>query len=91
MKKELTSQEIIARFAEIDKLPQENPTKDDLAAIKAAEAEQESITLDEYKAEKEYSGKLLLRIPKDLHRDLAEAAKRNGVSINQYVAYKLAR
>ena len=33
----------------------------------------------------------MLRIPKELHRDLAEAAKKNGVSLNQYASYKLAK
>ena len=37
----------------------------------------------------EYSGRLLLRIPKDLHRDLAKRAEENGCSINQYVANAL--
>jgi antitoxin HicB len=32
-----------------------------------------------------YSGKLLLRIPKYLHRRLAETAKNEGVSLNQYI------
>ncbi len=44
-----------------------------------------------YKAQKEYSGKLLLRIPKELHQHLAEEAKANGVSLNQYALYKLAK
>lgn len=33
----------------------------------------------------EYGGKFLVRIPKSLHRDLVRAAKREGVSLNQYV------
>ncbi|PIP49084.1 MAG: toxin-antitoxin system HicB family antitoxin [Chloroflexi bacterium CG23_combo_of_CG06-09_8_20_14_all_45_10] len=38
----------------------------------------------------EYSGKILVRIPKSLHRTLAHAAKREGVSLNQYIASLLA-
>ena len=34
--------------------------------------------------EQEYSGRFLVRIPKSLHRRLAEQAKREGVSLNQY-------
>lgn len=34
--------------------------------------------------EQEYSGKFVLRIPKSLHRRLAEAAQADGVSLNQY-------
>lgn len=31
-----------------------------------------------------YSGKLLVRMPKSLHRRLAETAEREGISLNQY-------
>ncbi len=37
-----------------------------------------------------YTGKFVVRIPRGLHRDLAHAAKRQGVSLNQYVASLLA-
>jgi antitoxin HicB len=33
----------------------------------------------------DYSGRLLLRMPKTLHRDLAAGAEREGVSLNQHV------
>ncbi len=36
-----------------------------------------------------YSGKLLLRMPKTLHRHLAEAADKEGVSLNQYIVFLL--
>ncbi len=39
----------------------------------------------------EYSGKFNVRIPKSLHRELAEAALREEVSLNQYVLGLLAR
>lgn len=35
------------------------------------------------------SGNILLRMPKSLHRDLIENAEREGVSLNQYIMYKL--
>jgi antitoxin HicB len=35
--------------------------------------------------EKEYSGRILLRLPKSLHRKLAKAAKEEGVSLNTYI------
>lgn len=38
-----------------------------------------------------YSERLMLRIPKELHKQLIEAAKENGVSLNQYALYKLAK
>ena len=39
----------------------------------------------------EYSGQAKIRMPKDLHRKLAAAAKRNGVSMNQYCVYLLSK
>ena len=93
MKRELSMDELQKRLAEIDARAPEEPTPEDLAAFAEADAEDpaDTITLEEYKAQREYSGKLMLRIPKELHRDLAEAAKANGVSLNQYAVYKLAR
>ena len=37
-----------------------------------------------------YSGKFVTRIPKSLHMTLAETARREGVSLNQFVLTKLA-
>jgi hypothetical protein len=34
----------------------------------------------------EYTGKFLVRIPRSLHRALVKIAKREGVSLNQFVA-----
>ena len=39
----------------------------------------------------DYSGKFVVRVPRSLHRDLVEAAEREGVSLNQYVNVVLAR
>lgn len=38
-----------------------------------------------------YSGKFVARIPKSLHEKLAEKARDEGVSLNQYVEYLLAK
>ena len=35
------------------------------------------------------SGKFIIRIPKSLHYKLSIEAKREGISLNQYVLYKL--
>lgn len=39
--------------------------------------------------EKEFSGKFNLRLPKSLHKKLTELAEAEGVSLNQYILYKL--
>jgi antitoxin HicB len=36
-----------------------------------------------------YSGKLNIRIPKSLHKSLAERAKQEKVSLNQFIVHKL--
>ena len=36
-------------------------------------------------AEDQFSGRFVARVPRSLHRDLVEAAKREGVSLNQWV------
>ncbi len=48
-----------------------------------------AIPLPSYRGE--YSGKFNLRLPRSLHRSLAEAAERDGVSLNQYVVMLLSR
>ncbi|MBO7094447.1 MAG: toxin-antitoxin system HicB family antitoxin, partial [Spirochaetia bacterium] len=42
-------------------------------------------------SEKEYSGQFKLRMPKTLHRLLAEKSKREGISMNQYCLFLLSR
>ena len=42
-------------------------------------------------SESAYSGRFNLRIPRSLHERLAYEAKEEGVSLNQYALYKLAR
>ena len=39
----------------------------------------------------EYSGKFVARVPRSLHRDLVQAAERNGVSLNAFVNMALAQ
>jgi antitoxin HicB len=39
----------------------------------------------------EYSGKLALRLPKSLHETAANAAERDGVSLNQYIVTAIAK
>ena len=39
----------------------------------------------------DYSGQFKLRIPRSLHRSLAEHSKREGISMNQYCVYLLSK
>lgn len=52
---------------------------------------EEGITIPEPVSEEEYSGQFKLRIPKSLHKSLAEHSKAEGISMNQYCLYLLAK
>ena len=94
MKKALTPDEIARRFAEIDARPSEVMTAEEAASLAAAEAENDgtTVTLEELKASLDgYSGRLVLRIPRSLHKALKEEAEIEGVSLNQYMLYKLSK
>lgn len=47
------------------------------------------IPLPTYPDLEEYSGRFVLRMPKRLHRNLAEQAKDNGVSLNTWIVHLL--
>ena len=94
MKQELTPEEIERRFAEISARGPEALTPEEEAALTEAETMDDgsTVTLEEYKRQlEEYSGRLVLRIPRSLHKSLKEAAKLEGVSLNQYMLYKLSK
>ena len=54
-------------------------------------AMEEGICIPEPVSEEEYSGQFKLRIPKSLHKSLAEHSKAEGISMNQYCLYLLAK
>ena len=52
---------------------------------------EEGINIYEPDSLDDYSGQFKLRIPKSLHRMLAEHSQREGISMNQYCVYLLSR
>ncbi|MBO5299422.1 MAG: toxin-antitoxin system HicB family antitoxin [Clostridia bacterium] len=52
---------------------------------------EDGIKIPEPVSDEEYSGQFKLRIPKSLHRALAEHAKEEGISMNQYCLYLLSK
>lgn len=52
---------------------------------------EDGIAIPEPRDPASYSGRLLLRIPRSLHADLARQAEDEGVSLNQHIATTLAR
>ncbi|WP_241675018.1 type II toxin-antitoxin system HicB family antitoxin [Paenibacillus luteus] len=41
--------------------------------------------------QEDFSGKILVRVPKSLHRQLIFKAEEEGISLNQYMLYKLSK
>lgn len=90
----MTNQEIERRFEEIDALEPEVLTPEEARSLAEAEALNDgtAVTLEEFqRSVGDYSGRLNIRIPKSLHQRLSQEARRDGVSLNQYILYKLAR
>ena len=50
-----------------------------------------AVEISEPDSLEDYSGQFKLRIPRSLHRSLAEHSKREGISMNQYCVYLLSR
>ncbi|MEE1227933.1 MAG: type II toxin-antitoxin system HicB family antitoxin [Lachnospiraceae bacterium] len=71
----------------------------DQAVANALDAKKEWITaamesgypINEPDEVENYSGQFKLRIPKSLHKSLADHAREEGVSMNQYCVYLLSR
>lgn len=78
--------------AKLKTLPVEEPDEIDKAMLAEAEAMDDgtTVSLEEFrKSLEDYSGRLVLRIPRSLHKRLKEQADIEGVSLNQYMLYKL--
>ncbi len=69
------------------------------AVLNAKEAKKEwlkaaiegHININEPESLESYSGQFKLRLPKTLHKTLAENSKKEGVSMNQYCVYLLSK
>jgi predicted RNase H-like HicB family nuclease len=54
-------------------------------------AVESGVEISEPDSLRNYSGQFKLRIPKSLHRSLAQHSKREGMSMNQYCLYLLSK
>lgn len=54
-------------------------------------AVEDVIPIQEPERLEDYSGQFKLRIPRSLHRSIAEHARKEGISMNQYCVYLLAK
>jgi len=51
----------------------------------------DGVEIPEPRPAENYSGKFIVRVPKSLHRELAETAEREGVSLNAFVIAALSK
>lgn len=86
----MNADDFIKKFGTI---PAEAPDQIDAAMIALGELENDGdgVPLDEVRESIERSGKLNIRIPKSLHARLVEQSRKEGVSLNQFILYKLAQ
>ena len=72
---------------------EEEALKNALDAKKAwlEAALEENIEIPEPDSLEKYSGQFKLRMPRSLHRALAEHSQQEGISMNQYCVYLLAK
>ena len=81
-------------YEKLKRIPVEAPDELDKEMLAEAAAEDDGtlVNLNDLKRELEdYSGRLVLRIPRSLHKALKDAAAIEGVSLNQDMIYKLSR
>lgn len=52
---------------------------------------EDGMEINEPDSLEKYSGQFKLRIPRSLHRSLAEKSKKEGISMNQYCLYLLSK
>ena len=81
----MTDKEFKKRLAQIPVAEPDEIDKEMIARIE----EGEEMELAQFKKELDCSGKISLRLPKSLHKDLIISAKNEGVSLNQYLLYRL--
>jgi len=86
----LTVEEFEKKLASI---PAVEPDEWDLKMLAAIDADTDdrTVPLEDILARQKFSGKISVRVPRELHRTLIENAKENGVSLNQFILYKLAK
>jgi predicted RNase H-like HicB family nuclease len=78
-------------LTQVDRIEEVGPMAEDARLIWIETAYEHGMEIPLPSYPEEYSGKFNLRIPRSLHRQLAESAERDGVSLNQYVETLLAR
>jgi len=76
-------------LTQTDSLDDVAPMAEEARSLWIEAAYEHSIDIPLPSYPEEYSGKFVVRLPRSLHRRLAESAGREGVSLNQYVVMLL--
>jgi len=94
MKQKLTVDEFEKKLAAIPEVEPDEWDRKMLAEIEAEADNSRGITLkemDRLREQRTFSGKISLRVPKSLHQELTKGAMDEGISLNQFILYKLAK
>lgn len=78
-------------MSQVESLAEVGPVAEEIRTLWIETAYERGMEIPEPSYPEEYSGKFNLRIPRSLHRKLAESAEREGVSLNQYATMLLSR
>jgi antitoxin HicB len=78
-------------LTQVETVEEIGPMADEIRQLWIETAYETGLAIPDPSYPEEYSGKFNLRLPRSLHRRLAEGAERDGVSLNQHVATLLAR
>lgn len=78
-------------MTQVESLEEVGATAEEIRTLWIETAYEQGLNIPLPSYPEEYSGKFNVRIPRSLHRSLAEEAGRQGVSLNQYVVSLLAR
>ena len=86
----LTKEDFLKKVEATEKV---KPDEWDLKMLAEIDAEKDdgTVPFEAVRAYRACSGKVSLRLPKELHYRLLENAKDSGVSLNQFIVYKLAK
>ena len=77
-------------ITQVDRPSEIGPAADEIRILWLETAHEQGFDIPLPQGGAEYSGKFVVRVPRHLHRRLAESAALDGVSLNQYVVSLLA-
>jgi len=78
-------------MTQVERIEEVGAAADEIRELWIETAFEQGLDIPRPSSPASYSGKFVLRLPRSLHRTLAESAEREGVSLNQYASSLLAR